>query len=1057
MVHAGRVRITTLGPLAVDGTPVRGERLAVVVRVLVEARGRPVAPHVLVEAVWDGAPPQDEAGAVQALVSRVRRLGLPVATVPGGYQLPADAVEVDAVRVRALLDQARDAADPTTALRLSDAARALFPDVPGLEEPHTRRLFVAVTAARAEAALAGGGTADEDDLRLLVAAEPPDEPSAAMLVRILAAQGREAAALEVVEQVRARLADAYGTDPSAVLAQAHLRLLRGELAGGPTPVRTPRYAPLPPGWRRAATPLLGRADDLAAVESALQEAPLVTIVASGGAGKTRLAAEVARRCSGEVRVVELAGVRGAQEVLPALLSALGGAETVATGERDRRALDVDERIARATADLEALVVVDNCEHVVAAAADTVGRLLQVAPPGLTVLATSRTPLGLVGEVVHPLGALPDADALALLRARAGRVTGWHVDLALALCHRLDNLPLALELAAARLRHMPLPDVLAGLADRFGLLDDALRGLPERHASLWTLVDWSRELLEPEERDLLARLSVVPAPFTADLASAVAGGRDVARSLAALVEQSLLVLEDDGTRWRMLETVREYAVVRLEETGRREEALTGLVCWARARAAALTGDLNGPGQVAALAACATDQDSLLAALRTGIEREDDAGAVDIAAALLWSWTVRGLHLEALTWAGRLCRAEDPQARSRSALLHGATAGKEVPHPERAALVCLLLGISTGITGSTRLYALATRGLRRLLSQHPRLSERPRVLAAAMFAMTRPDPEPGLREADAMVEHPDLLVQGVGLLLRAGLLENSGRPLDSPDDAQQAYARFAELGDHWGMGAASQSAGQWLIQRGRPDADEWLARSEHHLGLVGAAQDVTFVRILRDVHLALGGDTDAAARLADSVASGQLEPTEAMQAHLGLGRLAAQEHRWDEAVAHSAAVRRLLDAEASQAPQVPQARLFFAAGAAALQSHAAEALPGHAVEGVRRAAALLAATLGDALATTDVPALSAWALGLADLAAHLPEPAAARELWALGTRLGGGTSSPYLCGEGVRLTLLLGDDQERAQLLAATADRTIQDSLARLRALAPQLLEPHTLRR
>ena len=160
-------------------------------------------------------------------------------------------------------------------------------------------------------------------------------------------------------------------------------------------------------------------------------------------------------------------------------------------------LSPEERLRAVAPDLDGLVVLDNCEHVLDAAAAVVADLLAAASPEVAVLATSRAPLGLVGEVVHRLRALPDADALALLESRAragGAAPTWDADRALALCHRLDNLPLALELAAARLRHMPIDDVLAGLTDRFALLDDALRGLPERHASLWAMVDWSRELL-----------------------------------------------------------------------------------------------------------------------------------------------------------------------------------------------------------------------------------------------------------------------------------------------------------------------------------------------------------------------------------------------------------------------------------------------------------------------------------------------------------------------------------------------------------------------------------
>ena len=322
------MRITTLGPLAVDGKPVGGKRLAAVIRELVEARGHPVSGAALVEAVWQGDPPEDTAGAVQALISRVRRLGVPVLAVPGGYRTPTEQVESDVVAARALADRARAAlrdGDPAVAAAMADQARAIFAEVPDLTGAEAARLFADVVAVRAECALAGVGPYEEGDLRRLAARTPPDEPAAALLVRVLAAQGRDAEALDVVERLRAELADRYGTDPSPVLTDVHLALLRGELTAA-RPRRSARSV-MPASWRRPGTALLGRERDLAAVVAGLAEAPLVTIVATGGAGKTRLAAEVARRAPGAVRVIELAGLRTPEEVAPAVLSALGGSET----------------------------------------------------------------------------------------------------------------------------------------------------------------------------------------------------------------------------------------------------------------------------------------------------------------------------------------------------------------------------------------------------------------------------------------------------------------------------------------------------------------------------------------------------------------------------------------------------------------------------------------------------------------------------------------------------------------------------------------------------------
>lgn len=241
------MRITTLGELAVDGRPVRGERLGSVLRALLDSRGRAVPVTALVDAVWPDGPPADATGAVQALVSRLRRLGLPVLGTPGGYRLPLDAVDLDVLRVRTLVDAARTAlraGRPEEARTAATEARSLLPDVPDLDDPTTARLLSDVARTAAEAALADGRPdgpdASEADLRLLAARTPPDEPAVALLVRVLAAQGRDSEALELVEQVRAALADRYGADPSPVVVDAHLALLRGELPrhGSPGPSLT---------------------------------------------------------------------------------------------------------------------------------------------------------------------------------------------------------------------------------------------------------------------------------------------------------------------------------------------------------------------------------------------------------------------------------------------------------------------------------------------------------------------------------------------------------------------------------------------------------------------------------------------------------------------------------------------------------------------------------------------------------------------------------------------------------------------------------------------------
>ncbi|MGX4654472.1 BTAD domain-containing putative transcriptional regulator [Micromonospora sp. SCSIO 07396] len=1054
------MQISILGPLTVDGRPIRGERLAAVIRTLVDARGRAVSTPLLVDAVWDGTPPDDATGAVQALVSRVRRLGLPVLAVPGGYRLPAEQVTVDAVAARSLLERGRaalrDGAGPA-ARDAAEAARALFPEVPQWDTGETSRLFADVVALRAEAALTGPGPYDDGDLRRLVARTPPDEPSAALLVRMLAAQGRDAEALEVLARLRTELADRYGTDPSPVISEVHLALLRGELSPPAAPASPARTA-LPAAWRRPVTALVGREHDVEAVQAALTEAALVTVVATGGAGKTRLAAEVVRRAvvtGRPARVIELAGLRAAEEVLPAVLATLGGADTTTAGGTlglDRRVLTPQERLRALAPDLDGLVVLDNCEHLLDPVAAVVADLLAVSPPEVAVLATSRAPLGLAGERVHRLAVLPDADAVALVESRAragGAVPTWDTDRALALCHRLDNLPLALELAAARLRHMPIDDVLAGLTDRFALLDAALRGLPERHASLWAMVDWSRELLAPADRDLLQRVAVVPAPFTADLAAAVAGLPDVRRGLARLVEQSLLTLvESDGPpRYRMLETVREYGEARLDAAGDRAPAMAGLVGWARWQAVGLLDRFIGPDQLDAFDRCAAEQDNLVAGLRWAAGHDDEPAVVDIATPLFHLWAVRGLHLEVSGWSRGLLHLDAPERRGGSAIVSGRASGRSLPNADRLAWMCLLVVVNAGITGPLRLAVLARRALRRLLAERPReVSSRHAVLASVLPAFDQLDPEQALPGTTTLIEHPDPYVQGFGLFARAAIGDSGGLPTASVADAEQAYRRFETAGDHWGMAMAAQVVGHGLTPTDG-GSTEWLARGVHHMELIGATQDVRAARVVLDVQLALRGDPAAERRLVETATPGRGEEVETAQAGLGLARLAWQRGRHAEALDHADAVVRSL---AGWTGPPPQPRVVLRVAVAVLRLRIAEVWPAARRDVDLRATELLATAGAEALSSRDLPVIGTWALGGAELAAWRDDVGTARELFALGTRLGSNSAAFFPSGIGERLTAALGDEARREPLLAGWRARPAPAAVARIGELMDDLL-------
>lgn len=1066
------VHVHLLGPLTLDGIPVPGARLAALAEALVLARGRVVTASGLVDDVWGDDPPADPAGALQALASRLRRLGLTVQAVAGGYRADLTDVVVDAFVAQDALTAARDAAARHAyddAARLAEEGLAQFAGVAADDAPDVGAPLVAVhrrlVGLSVEADLGlGRPPARLDHLLALTDATPTDEPLTALTMRSLAASGREAEALARFETLRRALADTFGTDPSPVVASVHLALVRGELsAPAAPPVVIPRdpgatagtaqsAPPNAPVWRPAGTPLIGRTGDIAAVEAALRTAPVVTIVGVGGAGKTRLAAEVARRFGGSgrpVRAVELAGARTPEEVLPALLQALGGTESVLdpTDPMRRHPRSAAESLAVAARGLDGLLVVDNCEHLLDAVAEVVAQLV-AAGPGPRVLATSRAPLGVVGEAVHPVATLPDDDALRLLRTRAEAARpsiAWADGTALRLCHALDNLPLALELAAARLRSMPLEEVLAGVGDRFALLDNALRGLPDRHRGLWAMVDWSWALLDPAEQALLRDLAVVPASFTAALAQAVAPDdvTDPRAALAGLVEQSLLVLDEstDGAaaRYRMLETVREYGEARLGELGPdvREAVLDRLARWAEPAARDARTRCMGAGQLAAMAELAADHDTHLAVLRRATAHRDDRVAVAVSAALVFFWTVRGLHTEVVPWARAVLHADAPEAR-RSLWRRPGTPGSQ-PHPDDAGMLAVACCLTGAMAGDLRLMALALRLAATAVSEPATApgagSEVAAPRTSALLSLVRQLPTTDvaaqLAAADTLVDDADAYLRGIGHFFRAAMLENGGDVAAAHQDAVAAYRSFEEARDRWGMGAAAQAVGQWSAERDGPesaDAERWLDLGISHLGAVGAEDDARALTVLRDIRRARQGSPVARAALEAAATSAR--GFERCQALVGLALLALVEGRHSDA---AELAQRAARAGRAEVVSLPQALILIESVAAVILLRTG-----------REVGDLLDTSAAAAFAISDMPVLGVAAVAHAELALADGDAARALELWALGTRLGArmsGILGPDLAIEAQGLA----DAAARDAALADAQQLPVTDVVARLRAL------------
>ncbi|MFD7230929.1 BTAD domain-containing putative transcriptional regulator [Streptomyces sp. NPDC059881] len=873
-----------------DGSevPISGSRLRAVLTALVAAGGRPVRAGELVDELWgeEKEPPADTTAALQALIGRLRRaLGRETVTsVPGGYRLAADPGDIDLTRFDRLTargTKALDDGDADRAARILDEALALWhgpalADLPRRDgdpvavraerrrtEALRGRLAADIARGRAEAAL--------PDLTELAAAQPLDEPLQALRIRALRASGRPAEALQAYEDVRGALADRLGTDPGPELRSLHAELLN-------PPDRTTGRGPVGVAaaegmLRPRLTSFVGREGELRSLGAELPTRRLITLVGTGGVGKTRLAleaADAARALVDGVRVAELASVRNPVSVTEAVLTALGGHETrlrgPAAGAADPSREPL-ERLVDLCGTRRMLLVLDNCEHVVEAAARLVETLLTRCP-GVRVLATSREPLGVPGETVRTVGPLPLDGALRLLAergaaARAGFRTDDDPEACAEICRRLDGLPLAVELAAARLRALSPRQIAERLDDRFRLLGTGGRtsrtALP-RQQTLRAVVDWSWDLLDPAERTALRRLAVFAGGCAPEQAEEVCGAAEV---LASLVDKSLVVARpgaaDGRMRYRLLDTVAEYAARRLDDAGEREAVEHGhLVAY---RELVRIGDprLRGAGQPQWLERFETEHDNVRAALRTAVARRDEQEALCLTLAMSWFWQLRGHQADARHWASVAAGlGPDPFADPVRRAVPLAGRCTDVPPPwdeERlweARRGVRLLSLAGGDPAATTHLDGIVAAYRPGLPQNCRQPG-----SMWYFARLMAGESGGLGESvgalvDACRGHgEDGWDLGLALLMRAKLAD------EGPEEASEALAAFERAGDPWGIAESLSARGEVYERRGAyEEAVADYARAMEAAALIGARSEVpVFKARLASVRLEAGGDRAA----------------------------------------------------------------------------------------------------------------------------------------------------------------------------------------------------------
>ena len=719
------VEFRVLGPLEIrddSGRPVAvpGGRQRTLLALLVLNSGRVTPADRLIDELWGKDAPREPANALQVAVFKLRRVlgGELIETRAPGYLLDVAAESVDAHRFERFVAQGRRAlAEGRTDAAIDDFDRALaewrgdalaeFGDVrtPSAVASRLEELRAAVVEDRFAALLAAGHAGElVPELDVAIAAAPLREGLRCQLMLALYRSGRQADALRAFREARRVLVDEVGVEPGKDLRQLEAAILAQDPSldaaqvARPAPISPPPTAPT--YVRTPLTSFVGRQRDVETVRELLNGHRLVTLVGAGGCGKTRLATELAMAATagfpGGVWFVPLETLGAGGDVSDATAAALGLSTGDTAGQPALATTGIVDRLRGLLTDRTALMVLDNCEHVIEAAARLANDLLSAAP-GLHVLATSREALRIPGETVWSVPPLDVDDAVALFAERAqaaapefelsdrGRVVVGE------LCHRLDGMPLAIELIAARARVFTVDQLAERLDDRFRLLTGGARTALPRQQTLRAVTDWSYDLLFEDERAVFERLSVFAGGCTLEAAESICADGDIPTAevgdvIGRLVDKSLVIADGSG-RYRLLLTFIHYGHERLAETADGETVRDRHAAFFRELGVASYGHMRrsgGPSHTWWLASLTTELDNIRVALEWSIACRDGLSAQLLAGHMGWYWWQSGRIVEGYSWLERAlgCASPTPAAARAPAVTWAARLGMQLGHTARA---------------------------------------------------------------------------------------------------------------------------------------------------------------------------------------------------------------------------------------------------------------------------------------------------------------------------------------------------------------------------------------